>query len=179
MKTIFESSVTGREGCWPCDGMAEETYIPKELLRGGEIGLPSASELDVVRHFTKLSQRNYGVDGNFYPLGSCTMKYNPNSLKSWLACPVHAPASGTAAIAGRGRTLSGRARSHVRNRAAAGRDHRHGRLHHAPHGRGARRTDRRHAHGRLPQGQGQQENQGHRARLRARHQPCIRRHRRI
>ncbi len=77
MKTIFESSVAGREGCWPCDGMAEETYIPKELLRGGEIGLPSASELDVVRHFTKLSQRNYGVDGNFYPLGSCTMKYNP------------------------------------------------------------------------------------------------------
>ncbi|WP_319466130.1 aminomethyl-transferring glycine dehydrogenase subunit GcvPB [uncultured Pseudodesulfovibrio sp.] len=77
MKTIFESSVAGREGCWPCDGMAEEAYIPKELLRDGEIGLPSASELDVVRHFTKLSQRNYGVDGNFYPLGSCTMKYNP------------------------------------------------------------------------------------------------------
>jgi glycine dehydrogenase subunit 2 len=77
MKTIFEKSVPGREGCWPCEGMAEEAYIPAELLRDGDIGLPSASELDVVRHFTKLSQRNYGVDGNFYPLGSCTMKYNP------------------------------------------------------------------------------------------------------
>nr|WP_321514538.1 aminomethyl-transferring glycine dehydrogenase subunit GcvPB [uncultured Pseudodesulfovibrio sp.] len=77
MKTIFEKSVAGREGCWPCEGIAEEAYIPSELLRSGDIGLPSASELDVVRHFTKLSQRNYGVDGNFYPLGSCTMKYNP------------------------------------------------------------------------------------------------------
>jgi len=77
MKTIFDKSVTGREGCWPCDGIAEEAYIPKNLLRDGDIGLPSASELDVVRHFTKLSQRNFGVDGNFYPLGSCTMKYNP------------------------------------------------------------------------------------------------------
>ncbi|NDV17864.1 aminotransferase class V-fold PLP-dependent enzyme [Pseudodesulfovibrio sp. JC047] len=77
MKTIFEKSVAGREGCWPCEGIAEEAYIPSELLRDGTIGLPSASELDVVRHFTKLSQSNYGVDGNFYPLGSCTMKYNP------------------------------------------------------------------------------------------------------
>ncbi|MBG0791695.1 MAG: aminomethyl-transferring glycine dehydrogenase subunit GcvPB [Desulfovibrionaceae bacterium] len=77
MKTIFEQSVAGREGCWPCEGAAEESYIPKELLRGGEAGLPSVSELDVVRHFTRLSQRNYSVDSNFYPLGSCTMKYNP------------------------------------------------------------------------------------------------------
>ena len=77
MKTIFETSVAGREGCWPCEGMAEEAYIPSELLRNGDVGLPSASELDVVRHFTRLSQRNFGVDSNFYPLGSCTMKYNP------------------------------------------------------------------------------------------------------
>ncbi|WP_147821921.1 aminomethyl-transferring glycine dehydrogenase subunit GcvPB [Salidesulfovibrio onnuriiensis] len=87
MKTIFEQSVAGREGCWPCDGKAEETYIPKELLRDGEIGLPSAGELDVVRHFTKLSQRNFGVDGNFYPLGSCTMKYNPKFTEVVAAMP--------------------------------------------------------------------------------------------
>jgi glycine dehydrogenase subunit 2 len=67
--------------------MAEEAYIPSELLRDGEIGLPSASELDVVRHFTKLSQRNYGVDGNFYPLGSCTMKYNPKFTEVVAAMP--------------------------------------------------------------------------------------------
>jgi len=87
MKTIFEESVPGREGCWPCEGMAEEAYIPKELLRDGEIGLPSAGELDVVRHFTRLSQRNYGVDGNFYPLGSCTMKYNPKFTEVAAAMP--------------------------------------------------------------------------------------------
>ncbi|QGY41641.1 aminotransferase class V-fold PLP-dependent enzyme [Pseudodesulfovibrio cashew] len=87
MKTIFDKSVAGREGCWPCEGMAEEAYIPAELLRQGEIGLPSASELDVVRHFTKLSQRNFGVDGNFYPLGSCTMKYNPKFTENVAALP--------------------------------------------------------------------------------------------
>jgi glycine dehydrogenase subunit 2 len=87
MKTIFEKSVAGREGCWPCEGMAEEAYIPSELLRQGDIGLPSASELDVVRHFTRLSQRNYGVDGNFYPLGSCTMKYNPKFTEIVAAMP--------------------------------------------------------------------------------------------
>lgn len=87
MKTIFEKSVAGREGCWPCDGLAEEAFIPKELLRNGEAGLPSAGELDVVRHFTKLSQRNFGVDGNFYPLGSCTMKYNPKFTENVAALP--------------------------------------------------------------------------------------------
>ncbi|MDD3313379.1 aminomethyl-transferring glycine dehydrogenase subunit GcvPB [Pseudodesulfovibrio sp.] len=87
MKTIFEESVPGREGCWPCEGMSEEAYIPKEMLRDGEIGLPSAGELDVVRHFTRLSKRNYGVDGNFYPLGSCTMKYNPKFTEVAAAMP--------------------------------------------------------------------------------------------
>ncbi|MBI9078992.1 MAG: aminomethyl-transferring glycine dehydrogenase subunit GcvPB [Pseudodesulfovibrio sp.] len=87
MKTIFEKSVAGREGCWPCEGMSEEAYIPSELLRDSDSGLPSASELDVVRHFTKLSQRNYGVDGNFYPLGSCTMKYNPKFTEIAAAMP--------------------------------------------------------------------------------------------
>ncbi len=87
MKTIFDKSVAGREGCWPCEGMAEEAYIPTELLREGEIGLPSVSELDVVRHFTQLSQRNFGVDGNFYPLGSCTMKYNPKFTETVAALP--------------------------------------------------------------------------------------------
>ncbi|WP_272700617.1 aminomethyl-transferring glycine dehydrogenase subunit GcvPB [Desulfovibrio sp. Fe33] len=87
MKTIFEQSVAGREGCWPCEGMAEEAYIPKDLLRDGDIGLPSVSELDVVRHFTKLSQLNYSVDSNFYPLGSCTMKYNPKFTEVAAALP--------------------------------------------------------------------------------------------
>lgn len=51
--------------------------VPKELQRTNPPRLPEVSELDVVRHFTRLSQLNYCVDTNFYPLGSCTMKYNP------------------------------------------------------------------------------------------------------
>ncbi|MFH1520702.1 MAG: aminomethyl-transferring glycine dehydrogenase subunit GcvPB [Candidatus Micrarchaeota archaeon] len=50
--------------------------LPKELLRT-ELPIPNVSEVDVVRHFTGLSRKNYGVDTGFYPLGSCTMKYNP------------------------------------------------------------------------------------------------------
>jgi glycine dehydrogenase subunit 2 len=51
--------------------------LNKKLLREKDVRLTELSELDVVRHFTELSRRNYGVDTNFYPLGSCTMKYNP------------------------------------------------------------------------------------------------------
>ena len=51
-------------------------FLPKSLLRD-ELPLPDNSELDVMRHFTKLSQRTFGIDLGFYPLGSCTMKYNP------------------------------------------------------------------------------------------------------
>ncbi len=57
-----------------CD--VPETEIPAELMRDN-LDLPEVSELDVVRHFVKLSQLNYGIDTGFYPLGSCTMKYNP------------------------------------------------------------------------------------------------------
>jgi glycine dehydrogenase subunit 2 len=58
--------------------------IPLSLRRKGNAGLPSVSEFDVVRHFTALSQKNFCVDANFYPLGSCTMKYNPKVL-DWVA----------------------------------------------------------------------------------------------
>jgi len=52
-------------------------YLPQQLIRENPPDLPEASEVDVVRHFTALSQKNYGVDSGIYPLGSCTMKYNP------------------------------------------------------------------------------------------------------
>src|SRR6185437_12014733 len=57
-------------------GKPLETFLPKNLLRD-ELPLPENTELDVVRHFTKLSHRTFGIDLGFYPLGSCTMKYNP------------------------------------------------------------------------------------------------------
>ncbi|MEM3699634.1 MAG: aminomethyl-transferring glycine dehydrogenase subunit GcvPB [Candidatus Bathyarchaeia archaeon] len=54
-----------------------DALIPKNMLRKSKLGLPELSEVEVVRHFTRLSEMNFGVDSGFYPLGSCTMKYNP------------------------------------------------------------------------------------------------------
>ncbi len=73
---IFELSKQGRVG-WALPGKPRERInIPKELLRE-KLELPELSEPEVVRHYTRLSQMNYGIDSGFYPLGSCTMKYNP------------------------------------------------------------------------------------------------------
>ena len=74
--TIYEKSVSGRSGARlpVCDVPA--TPVPAALLRE-ELDLPEVSELQVVRHFTRLSRRNFAIDTGFYPLGSCTMKYNP------------------------------------------------------------------------------------------------------
>jgi glycine dehydrogenase subunit 2 len=78
MKLIFEKSVPGRKGVRPAQSDVPTTVdINKELLRENDAQLAELCELDVVRHFTELSRRNFGVDTNFYPLGSCTMKYNP------------------------------------------------------------------------------------------------------
>jgi glycine dehydrogenase subunit 2 len=78
MKLIFEKSVAGRRGVTTARrDVPTSINIKPELLRQRPAGLPELSELDVVRHFTELSRRNFGVDTNFYPLGSCTMKYNP------------------------------------------------------------------------------------------------------
>ncbi len=80
-RLIFEKSVEGRIGySLPKNDVPavdlHETY-GEGLLRKTSPAVPEVSEVDVVRHYTKLSQRNYGVDSGFYPLGSCTMKYNP------------------------------------------------------------------------------------------------------
>ncbi|MBE7711855.1 MAG: glycine dehydrogenase subunit 2 [Cyanobacteria bacterium SIG31] len=80
MKTIFEKStgVCGVElGDDYSDVCALENVIPKSLLREGSIGLPQLSELEVMRHYKELSDRNFCIEKGFYPLGSCTMKYNP------------------------------------------------------------------------------------------------------
>jgi len=77
---IYEISRPGRVGCTlPCADVPE-TDIELALPEGGvrdELPLPEVSELDVVRHFTHLSQKQISIDSSFYPLGSCTMKYNP------------------------------------------------------------------------------------------------------
>lgn len=82
MELIFERSTPGRTGILlPAADVPEEEIeqlIPPEYLRREPPGLPEVSEVEAVRHFVGLSQLNYGVDTGFYPLGSCTMKYNPN-----------------------------------------------------------------------------------------------------
>jgi glycine dehydrogenase subunit 2 len=78
MSIIFEKSVEGRQGVTlPPSDVPVQTKIPEKYRRNRDASLCELSELDVVRHFTALSRKNYGVDTNFYPLGSCTMKYNP------------------------------------------------------------------------------------------------------
>lgn len=78
---IFENSRKGRKAYSlpKCDvpDINIDELVPSELLRKKELGLPEVSEVDVIRHYTLLSQKNYSVDLGFYPLGSCTMKYNP------------------------------------------------------------------------------------------------------
>jgi len=77
MKTLFSKSVKGRNAHIFAESPRDETMLPKELRRKAAPELPQSSELDIVRHFTNLSKQNFSVDTNFYPLGSCTMKYNP------------------------------------------------------------------------------------------------------
>ncbi|MBN1507865.1 MAG: aminomethyl-transferring glycine dehydrogenase subunit GcvPB [Sedimentisphaerales bacterium] len=78
MKLLFERTVPGRRGVLPAPSdVPVSVNIRGGLLREQSARLPELSELDVMRHFTELSRRNFGVDTNFYPLGSCTMKYNP------------------------------------------------------------------------------------------------------
>lgn len=78
---IFESSTEGRIGYslpeMDVEKVNIEDLIPSAFIRQTEAQLPEASELDIMRHYTALSKRNHGVDSGFYPLGSCTMKYNP------------------------------------------------------------------------------------------------------
>ncbi len=80
---LFERHSRNHAEWLPALDGKEEAYlkkIPQGFLRKKEAELPLVSELEVVRHFTTLSQKNFSVDANFYPLGSCTMKYNPKCL---------------------------------------------------------------------------------------------------
>ena len=91
-KLIFDLSKEGRQGySLPVNRWKDAlSGLPSGLLRADEPPLPSVSELDVVRHYTNLSQMNFGVDSGFYPLGSCTMKYNPKINEEIAAMPVFA-----------------------------------------------------------------------------------------
>ena len=84
---IFELSKEGRRGYSLPRNNFGDYEIPKELCRAEEAALPECDELTVVRHYTNLSNNNFGVDTGFYPLGSCTMKYNPKINEEMAALP--------------------------------------------------------------------------------------------
>ncbi|MCE5231003.1 aminomethyl-transferring glycine dehydrogenase subunit GcvPB [bacterium] len=88
-KLIFERSREGRRGAsLPASrGKSALKRIPESMRRKKAAPLPEVSELDVTRHYTLLSQKNYSVDTVFYPLGSCTMKFNPRACEAAAAMP--------------------------------------------------------------------------------------------
>ena len=87
-RLIFELSQKGRKGySLPANRFPAAPELPSNLLRSEAPALPEVSEPDVVRHYTNLSQMNFGVDTGFYPLGSCTMKYNPKVNEEVAALP--------------------------------------------------------------------------------------------
>jgi glycine dehydrogenase subunit 2 len=89
-KVIFEHSHPGRGASdqWPQDpGAAATADIPARLRRTQKPLLPEVGELETVRHFTRLSQLNFSIDTHFYPLGSCTMKYNPKACNQYAMLP--------------------------------------------------------------------------------------------
>ena len=88
MKLIFEKSVKGSNRFrFPLQDLPEidlQETLPEHHWRETDIGIPELSEVEAVRHYTELSQRAFGVDSGMYPLGSCTMKYNPK-INEWVA----------------------------------------------------------------------------------------------
>ncbi|EHL2750896.1 aminomethyl-transferring glycine dehydrogenase subunit GcvPB, partial [Listeria monocytogenes] len=81
MPLVFERSIPGRIGFSLPESDVPETkasdYFEQAYIRSVPADLPELSELEIMRHYTNLSNHNFGVDSGFYPLGSCTMKYNP------------------------------------------------------------------------------------------------------
>ncbi len=92
--TIYERSVEGRRAAtMPETGVDEspiDELIPKNLLRDKPPELPEVSEPEIVRHYNRISRRNFDLDTGFYPLGSCTMKHNPRLNERVAALPGHA-----------------------------------------------------------------------------------------
>jgi len=87
MKLLFEKSQAGRRASVIPRPDVPPAEIPEELRRDEPPRLPEMTEFEVIRHFTELSTRNFGVDTGFYPLGSCTMKYNPRINERLVTLP--------------------------------------------------------------------------------------------
>jgi glycine dehydrogenase subunit 2 len=86
-KLIFEHSRPGRRAAAQAPARMPEVELPERFLRSSATRLPEVSELQVVRHYTRLSQKNFSIDTQMYPLGSCTMKYNPRACNRLAMLP--------------------------------------------------------------------------------------------
>ncbi|MYF70082.1 MAG: glycine dehydrogenase subunit 2 [Proteobacteria bacterium] len=84
---VFELGRSGRLAGAQVPEAGAAVDLPPEMLRDSRPQLPEVSELDAVRHYTRLSQRNFSIDTQFYPLGSCTMKYNPRGCNTYAMLP--------------------------------------------------------------------------------------------
>src|SRR5476651_417010 len=85
---IFELSQPGRmASAQVTNDSPLPNDLPEHLKRKDPIGLPEVSELQALRHYTNLSRKNFSIDTQFYPLGSCTMKYNPRACNSLAMLP--------------------------------------------------------------------------------------------
>jgi glycine cleavage system P protein (glycine dehydrogenase) subunit 2 len=87
VKLIYEKSQPGRRGIGVPTTDLPKPEIPAHLARKEQPNLPELAEPEVLRHFTELSTRNFGIDTGFYPLGSCTMKYNPRINERLVGLP--------------------------------------------------------------------------------------------
>ncbi len=92
-KLIFEHSAPGRSAAAQFAQEHVEAAVPAALRRAHPPLLPEVSELQAVRHYTRLSQLNFSIDTHFYPLGSCTMKYNPKACNQYAMLPGTARAA--------------------------------------------------------------------------------------
>ncbi|MDH3894441.1 MAG: aminomethyl-transferring glycine dehydrogenase subunit GcvPB, partial [Chromatiales bacterium] len=86
-KLIFEYSREGRSAHAQAPLTLAEADVPVHLRRQTPPALPAVSELQAVRHYTRVSQKNFSIDTHFYPLGSCTMKYNPRACNTLAMLP--------------------------------------------------------------------------------------------
>ena len=106
MKLAFERSVPGRVGCRIPASDVKSAALPDSLLRTTPLHMPELTETDVSRHYSELEQQVYGVNDGFYPLGSCTMKYNPavNEQTVFQLASLSKPVGATAVagVVGRG-----------------------------------------------------------------------------
>lgn len=84
---IFEKSSKGRTAKAQVPKVTAKLALPQKFLRSRPLFLPEVSELDVIRHYTNLSDKNFSIDRQFYPLGSCTMKYNPRGAQAIASFP--------------------------------------------------------------------------------------------